>query len=230
MPKPPRGRNLFAIDQAQIESTLSEANHALIVGRDKLLRAFRTIPDSLDTIEDIDKAQAFAAELEELQGEARKARLSDGKPFTEAGKTVKDFFARIEGPLKATMDELHRRVTQAALRQQRRAAEEARAAAAAEAAAARRGAQILPLHRPPAVPEAIAIVRGQEGAPVITKVEPSSQIPLQWIVEGFDRTAIDLEALRPYVTDAAILAACKKHLDDHGPNKLPGVTYGQTAA
>ncbi|MCW5714474.1 MAG: hypothetical protein KIT43_08200 [Bauldia sp.] len=227
MAKTPRGRNLFAIDQASIESTLAEANGALISGRDKLLRAFRTIPESLDTIEDIDKAKAFTKDLDDLLSEAKKARLSDGKPFTEAGKTVKDFFARIEGPLKATMDEILHRVTQAALRQQRMAAEEARRAAAAEAAA-RRGADVLPL-RPPAAPEPVALVRGQSGASVITKVEPSANIPLVWIVEAFDRDAIDLEALRPYLTDAAILAACKKHLDAHGPNKLAGVTYDQEA-
>jgi hypothetical protein len=227
MARTPRGRNLFAIDQASIESTLAEANGALITGRDKLLRAFRTIPESLDTIEDIDRAQAFAKDLDDLLTEAKKARLSDGKPFTEAGKTVKDFFARIEGPLKATMDELHQRVTQAARRQQRKAAEEAAHVAAAEAAA-RRSADVLPL-RPPAAPEPVAIVRGQGGASVITKVEPSASIPLVWIVDGFDRDAIDLEALRPHLTDAAILAACRKHLAAHGPNALLGVTYDQVA-
>ncbi|MCC6736906.1 MAG: hypothetical protein IT534_12380 [Bauldia sp.] len=227
MPKTPRGRNLFAIDQASIESTLAEANGALITGRDRLLRAFRAIPESLDTIEDIEKSQAFAQDLDDLLTEAKKARLSDGKPFTEAGKTVKEFFARIEGPLKATMDELHHRVTQAALRQRRKAAEEAARLAAAEAAA-RRGAEVLPL-RPPPSPEPVAIVRGQGGASVITKVEPSANIPLVWVVDGFDRDAIDLEALRAYLTDAAILAACKKHLEAHGPNTLPGVSYDQVA-
>lgn len=228
MARAPRGRNLFAIDQASIEATLSEANQPLIKGRDKLLLSFANIPTSLDTIEDVERAQAFAQELDDLLGEARRARLSDGKPFTEAGKTVKDFFARIEGPLKATMDELHDRVTQAALRQRRKAAEEAARLAAAEAAA-RRGAEPPPHPRQPAPPEPVAIVRGQGGSSVITKVERSAEIPLVWVVEGFDREGIDLEALRPFLSDSAIETACRKHLDAHGPNTLHGVRYAQVA-
>ncbi|MCW5714473.1 MAG: hypothetical protein KIT43_08195 [Bauldia sp.] len=193
MAKTPRGRNLFAIDQASIEATLAEANGALISGRNKLLRAFRSIPESLDTVEDIDKAQAFGKDLEELLSEARKARLSDGKPFTEAGKTVKDFFARIEGPLKATMDELHQRVTQAALRQRKLAAE----AGAREQPATGSG---------PLEPR-------QTGVSTVAKPERGSNIPLVWMVESFDRETIDLQALRPFLSEVAVEMAFRKYLD-----------------
>jgi len=42
--------------------------------------------------------------------------------------------------------------------------------------------------------------------------------------------AIDLEALRLFVTHAAILAACRKHLDENGPDSLDGAQYRQVAA
>ena len=38
---------------------------------------------------DIDVAQGFAKKINELLDEAKRARLDDGRPFTEASKTVK---------------------------------------------------------------------------------------------------------------------------------------------
>lgn len=218
MAKAVRGRNLFAIDHTSIEATLTEANQPLIKRRDKLLRAFEAIPPSLDTYEQVEAAQDFAREVEELLGEAKRARLSDGRPFTEAAKTVKDFFARIEGPLGSTLDALMARVTEAALRQRRLAEAEAREQA--------RKAPSLALVPPVAAP--LGTSRG--GDPVVTKVEdPAREIPLVWVVEAVDRDRIDLEELRPYLTESALLTACRKHLDAHGPNKLAGVEYQQVA-
>ena len=43
--------------------------------------------------------------------------------------------------------------------------------------------------------------------------------------EGFDRPLLDLEALRPFLTESALLTACSRHLAAHGPNRLAGVDY-----
>ena len=55
-------------------------------------------------------------------------------------------------------------------------------------------------------------------------------IRLDWEILSFDHAAIDLEALRPFLTEASILAACRKHLEENGPNTLDGVRYRQVAA
>ena len=120
------GRNLFAVDYKSISSTLTEANRILLDRRDVLMADFGRIPKSLQTMPDIDVAQGFAKKINELLDEAKRARLDDGRPFTEASKTVKSFFDRIDGPLKAILAELTSRITVAAKKQQQLAALEAR--------------------------------------------------------------------------------------------------------
>lgn len=217
MAKTARGRNLFAIDQAAIEATLAEANKSLLTRRDSLLKKFEKLAESLQTEKEIDEALEFARNAQQLLDEARTARLSDSRPFSDATKTVKDFFQRIEGPIKAGVEELTRRVTAAALRQRRLAADHGD------------GMKSSPTG-PNAPPPPISIARGPSGVSVVAVVEPkANEIPLTWIVEEFDRDAIDLEPLRPYFTDGAIQAACRKHLEANGPHKLKGVSYEQVA-
>jgi hypothetical protein len=207
------GRNLFAIDYASIDSTLTEANRILLDRRDVLMTDFGLLPESLQTTPDIDVAQDFAKKINELLDEAKRARLDDGRPFTEASKTVKGFFDRIDGPLKAILAELTSRITDAAKRQQRLAALEAA-----------NNATVSP------APAAITAYTGKPIATVVSIQSGTPSVPaLEWVVEDFDRQNLDLDALRPYLTDAAILAACRKHLEAHGPNKLRGVMYDQRA-
>ena len=59
-------------------------------------------------------------------------------------------------------------------------------------------------------------------------VDAPPLIDVAWAVESIDRDTVDLEALRRYFTDNSILAACKKHLTDHGPNEVRGVKYTKT--
>lgn len=205
-----RGKNLFAIDNAAIESTLSEANQTLLKERDKLLRAFEALPDALLSSDDIETAQDFARSVEDALSETKKARLADGRPFADASKIVKDFFQRIEGPLKATLDELQVRVTRAALSRQFEGASPAVSDEASD--------------------EPTSVIKSRAGAPAIAVVEGrSAPLTLEWVVEGVDRERLDLEKLRPFITDNALLIACQKHLEANGPHKLRGASYTQVA-
>jgi hypothetical protein len=215
-----RGRNLFALDQASIESTLAEANGHLLKERDDLLHAFERLPDSLDTLAQIETTQTFARKLEGLLAESKQARLSDGKPFSEATKVVKDFFARIEGPLKAVLQEIIDRVTNAALRQRR-----------LDDGTARLDLENTSDEEPPSDHQPLSpAIRGRDGAAVIAIADASpTQISMEWIVADFDRHVLDLEELRPFLTDSALTVACRKHLEANGPHRLKGVRYKQVA-
>jgi hypothetical protein len=204
MAKTPRGKNLFAIDHAAIESILGDANQSLLKDRDKLLRRFDTLPSRLLTSEEIQESQEFARDLDATLKEAKDARLSDGRPFSDASKIVKDFFQRVEGPLQATRDELQERITQAAL--------------------SRQG------HSSTKEGEPTPVVKSRSGTAAISIAGTEAvQLTLQWEVVEFNRDRLDLEALRPFLTDSALLVACNKHLKEHGANKLAGATYEQKA-
>ena len=205
--------NLFAIDYDAIRSTLADANAPLLRRRDDLLAASSRAPEQLEGGEDVDRARRFAGQLDEAIREARKARLSDGRPFRDASATVKSFFDEIEKPLQNASRTILARLTDAAHRVRPRLGE-------------------TPISAPPAAigidisGEAI-VTTAPHRSPQSTPLHP--EIKLAWSIEDFDRATLDLEALRDYLTKAAILAACRKHLADHGPQKLSGAVYHEVA-
>jgi hypothetical protein len=164
------------------------------------------VPPELTTREEIERGKVFARQIREALADTRRARLSDGRPFAQATATVKEFFRQIDASLNGALDAMTGRLTRAARRQQEGQPQQ---------------------NAPPAGPVSISF----SGEPVLSVRHPEpSDIPLVWTVERFDRAALDLEALRPFLTKTAILGACRKHLEMRGPNLLAGVTYAQVAA
>jgi hypothetical protein len=212
--RPPRksDSNLFAIDYDAIKTTLTDANAPLLKRRADLLAAFSRAPESLALDEDVTRARRFAGQLDKAIRDARRARLSDGRPFRDASATVKTFFAEIENPLKEALQAILKRLTDASHRSRPRPADP-------------------PVSEP--TPLGIDIsgktiaTAGSHQPPQST--DPHAEIPLAWSIERFDRAALDLEALRNCLTDAAILVACRRHLADHGPHALAGVVYREVA-
>jgi hypothetical protein len=204
--------NLFAIDYGAIETTLKDANARLLKRRDDLLAAFSRAPDPLALDEDINRARHFAKQLEEAIREASKARLSDGRPFRDASATVKAFFDEIEKPLKKTLQAILKRLTDAA--------HQSHSAPSTSP---------VPTSTPVAIDTSGEIIATAELRLPSQSGSQHAEIRLTWEIEGYDRAGLNLEALRKYLTDAAILAACRKHLADHGPHKLDGVVYREVA-
>jgi hypothetical protein len=52
-------------------------------------------------------------------------------------------------------------------------------------------------------------------------------VRMTWQVESVSREAVDLEGLRPYLTDTALLNAARHHLKHHGPHSLKGASYAE---
>lgn len=202
--------NLFAIDYDAIVTTLAEANAPLLKRRADLLAAFSRAPDPLALDDDIVRARRFAGQLDEAIRAARRARSADGRPFRDASATVKAFFDEIDKPLKQALQAILKRLTDAAHRGRARQIE---------------------------APEPVPVGMNLTGKTIATadasqppqSAAPHADIRLVWSIEGFDRQALDLEALRGYLTDASILAACRKHLAEHGPEKLAGAVYREVA-
>ena len=201
--RPGKSSNLFAVDHEVVAQTLAEANHDLLRERDELLAAFDRMPSPLSGNAEIDKGRRFQMTLLAALDAARAARLADGRAFTDATATVKGFFAPIELDLKTMAEAVQLRLTEAALKT-----------------------------RP-----STTVGVNLEGKPVVLAAVPSEEteraavtLPLQWTITQVDRTLLDLEALRPFLTDSALLYASRKHMEAHGPNRLPGVDYRQVVA
>lgn len=204
--------NLFAIDHAAIEATLKDANEPLIKRGADLIAAYARMPESLVSDDDVTRARRFSGQLDEAIKEIRKARLSDGRPFKTATATVKAFFDGIDKPIKQALENVLTRLTDAADRG-RPAPDDI-----PEAAKAPVGIDVSG--------ETIITAKSQQSP---EPASPRAEIQLAWSIEAVDRATLDLEALRSYLTDASLLAACRKHLATNGPHKLGGVSYREVA-
>ena len=201
--------NLFAMDFDAIETTLRDANESLVDRSSELLAALSRMPASLETEEDIGRANLFSRQFDEAIREARRERLADGRPFKDATATVKRFFDEIEAPLKAGLKSVLHRLTEAA----RGSPPAAESAMESESVGIDVSGETI-----------VSVKSGQSPRPAA-----HAEIQLVWSVESFDREKLDMEVLRRYLTDAVLLAACRKHLADHGPQKLAGVSYQKVA-
>jgi hypothetical protein len=137
--------------------------------------------------------------------QARKQRLLEQKEFNTALKTVQQVFDEIERPLGDAISDLLKKVGEDSLR---RLANEP---PGQTAGVTDRG-------------EPIVSITTQQAPPVI-----GENIKLIWDVGSLDRASLDLEQLRNFFTDASLMLACRKHLEDHGPWQLKGVRYHQVA-
>lgn len=210
------GSNLFAVDLDGIRAILAEANAPLLGRVENLAAALERVPRTLDTDALIERARTYQAQLLAARKELRRARLADGKPFREADGVVKAFFAAADQGLLVAERELRRRLTEAALRSKPPAAPPTPTAPRplVESFDGRRlgeGQVLAPAPAPPAAPAAAAT------------------IPLRWEVAAVERWTVDLEALRPFLTEACLLAACRRHLEENGPQALSGVAYREVA-
>jgi len=204
--------NLFAFDYEVIRTTLTDANEQLLTRRASLLDEFSKAPEMIMSQDDIHGAQKLAKQLGAAIKDARSARLSDGRPFQDAIQTVKEFFGETEKPLKDALQELRHRLTSAAHK-------------------AQTTSPASPVSEPTNMGTNVSGETIATATPHPPEEEITSQveISLDWEIEGFERSLLDFESLRPYLTDNAIIVACRKHLADHGPNKLVGVQYHQVA-
>ena len=232
--------NLFAIDFDYIETVLQEANAKLISSSENIL-------DEGSVIEGPISSNAEAAELKSLVTNLRanikevgNARLSDGRPFSEASKVVKEWFGKTETRLKALDKRLSGILS------------EYTASVAREAEAVRqRNAEIERIARAQEEAEAEAqektIGVTVDGTPIISATlpipdtttrldpqkEPEPEVPdvaLEWRVKNYSIENLNLNDLAQYFSDYGIMTALNNHLKANGPNILEGVTYEQVVA
>jgi hypothetical protein len=208
--------NLFAIDIDAVIRAIAEANAGLVDRHQRLMDALLRVPPHLETDDDIERAKRFVEQLEEDASRCRAARLADTQPLTLLVKRVEAFFKVMEKQANAARAEVMAALSDAGRRR----------AALVHASC--------PPIRPTTTPETV-IMNSRTGE-VLAAVTPpappqsAAAIPLTWSIEAVDREKLDLEALRPFLTDAALLSAARAHLKANGPHSLPGVTYVEQAA
>ena len=103
-----RSSNLFSIDLEAIEAILADANSTLIQRAEDLVKEASSYGDDVSDINQAERLREFIKVLRSQTKEVSNARLSDGRPFTDAAKVVKNWFGATENQLKKTEKELSR--------------------------------------------------------------------------------------------------------------------------
>ena len=96
-----RSSNLFHIDLDAVEKDLADANAPLLDKAKEVLDAAGKFSDNLTSLEDAERLRVFIKTLRSQTREISNARLSDGRPFTDAAGFVKEWFGKTENKLKA---------------------------------------------------------------------------------------------------------------------------------
>jgi hypothetical protein len=209
--------NIFAIDVDAVLRAVQDANSSLAERHRGLMNALHRAPKTIGTEDDINRVRRFATQLKDLQAELRETRLSDTASIKELLKRLESYFKAMENEAswayKALVSEISEVVQEQLL-------EASRTIALVEPTASE-----VPMVTSQTTGEVfgtIAPVRPQTG-------DHQEAISMTWKVSGVDRECIDLEALRPFITENALQIAARHHLRLNGPNSLKGVTYIQEA-
>lgn len=214
----PGKSNLFAIDVDAALRAIEDANKPLVERHNALMEAFDRVPPSLETEDDILRGKKFARLLNDAYGRCRKARLSDTKPIKDLLKRIEAFFKAME---KESLDARKEIVASLGVAGRRRISEVA-LMTASKATSASDDVMMVNHETGEVVGTLSAAVTGGD--------QEVGLISLSWHVEKVDRSTVDLEALRPFITYKALLAASRAHFKANGPYSLHGATYIQEAS
>lgn len=228
---PQKNSNLFSIDFEAIEKVLEDANGPLIEKVAELLVNASELPDEINSNDIANEITELLKQLRQLNRQVTQARLSDGRPFTDATKVVKNWFGRTENKLKALDRKL---ASQLALYTKS-------VTAKVEAVRLKNASTDTPQIENQT--DGNMIGQASDGMPIVKtntsqnpiddKGQSEPEIPkvkLDWEVKSINPRELDLEGLRPFFSEHSLKLAINSHMRKHGPNKLNGVVYEQVVS
>ncbi|WP_422037500.1 hypothetical protein [Roseibium sp.] len=206
--------NIFAIDFDAVVQTIKEANENLKSRHEELMAARDRMPATLQSDVDASKAKKFAEQLKTHTSNCRSTRLLDTKPLRELVNRVESFFKEMEREAKSAQKEVINALGHLARSEQSFATDD--------------GVSIAP-NKPFLVNDETGEILGNTSPAIERRSVTAEEIKMSWEIDAVNATLIDLETLRPYLTETALLNAARKHLKKNGPHSLQGASYRQVA-
>ena len=210
-------RNLFNVDFEAIKTTLVNANSLLIEQSNILINSYELLPTQINSPEDLANYKKYLKDSEEFSKVSKNNRLANSKSFREATKVVNDFYKDIDEPIVREVRIIKEKINNKAREEFKQQQEK------------------LNISENNLEHEQ-TLVSNSDGEIIIEtndnqKTEDSmvisiedTKMKLNYIVKDYNIEKLDFNKLSKYFTDAAIMTACKKHLEAEG-NRLEGVEY-----
>ena len=210
-------RNLFNVDFEAIKTTLVNANSLLIEQSNILINSYELLPTQINSPEDLANYKKYLKDSEEFSKVSKNNRLANSKSFREATKVVNEFYKDIDEPIVREVRIIKEKINNKAREEFKQQQEK------------------LNISENNLEHEQ-TLVSNSDGEIIIEtndnqKTEDSmvisiedTKMKLNYIVKDYKIEKLDFNKLSRYFTDAAIMTACKKHLEAEG-NRLEGVEY-----
>ena len=210
-------RNLFNVDFEAIKTTLVNANSLLIEQSNILINSYELLPTQINSPEDLADYKKYLKDSEEFSKVSKNNRLANSKSFREATKVVNNFYKDIDEPIVREVRIIKEKINNKAREEFKQQQEK------------------LNISENNLEHEQ-TLVSNSDGEIIIEtndnqKTEDSmvisiedTKMKLNYIVKDYKIEKLDFNKLSKYFTDAAIMTACKKHLEAEG-NRLEGVEY-----
>tara|TARA_B100001094_G_scaffold137056_1_gene132735 strand:- start:472 stop:1146 length:675 start_codon:yes stop_codon:yes gene_type:complete len=210
-------RNLFNVDFEAIKTTLVNANSLLIEQSNILINSYELLPTQINSPEDLADYKKYLKDSEEFSKVSKNNRLANSKSFREATKVVNNFYKDIDEPIVREVRIIKEKINNKAREEFKQQQEK------------------LNISENNLEHEQ-TLVSNSDGEIIIEtndnqKTEDSmvisiedTKMKLNYIVKDYKIEKLDFNKLSRYFTDAAIMTACKKHLEAEG-NRLEGVEY-----
>ena len=103
--------NLFSVNLDEIENIITDANSELLKQFEDLQEKITTIPEKISNENENKEAKKILSELKILISDFKKARLDDGRPFSDASKIIKNWFNDREQKLKTNLNSLNKKIS-----------------------------------------------------------------------------------------------------------------------
>ena len=211
-------RNLFNVDFEAIKATLVNANSLLVEQSNTLINSYELLPLLIDSPEDLASYKKYLKESDEFSKISKNNRLANGKSFREATKVINDFYKDIDEPIAREVRVVKEKINKKAREEFKRQQEEI-------LYTSENNLELEQTLISNSNGEIIVETSDNHKAEsnMIISIE-DTKMKLNYIVKDYKIEKLDFNKLSRYFTDAAIMTACKKHLEAEG-NTLEGVEY-----
>tara|TARA_B100000795_G_C22804921_1_gene444224 strand:+ start:5482 stop:6159 length:678 start_codon:yes stop_codon:yes gene_type:complete len=211
-------RNLFNVDFEAIKATLVNANSLLVEQSNTLINSYELLPLLIDSPEDLASYKKYLKESDEFSKISKNNRLANGKSFREATKVINDFYKDIDEPIAREVRVVKEKINKKAREEFKRQQEEILYTSENNL---EREQTLISNSDGEIIVETSDNHKAESN--MIISIE-DTKMKLNYIVKDYKIEKLDFNKLSRYFTDAAIMTACKKHLEAEG-NTLEGVEY-----
>ena len=226
--------DVIMLESTQIPDSLAQQFGDLSERVEELDNGSKNVPDKIEDQETADKLTMFLKQISVHGKHIEDSRKASGQPYLDSKRTVDDWFKAYKVKTDKLLSDLKPRLSAWQMEQEKirraeaqRVADEQAALAAKQAAEAKTEEDELraakSLEQADKADAKVEVIKA-----TVTTESGTAALQMRWTCTSFDRSKLDLEALRAHLGDDAIEKALRSVIRA-GTHKVEGAVIEQVA-